>query len=110
MISCPCCEKPINLQPLDAIVERYKLAPMEARVLGAVWQAKGMPVITERIYDAMYVDDPDGGPSHGTAYKRFKVALWRLRQRLPGSGIRVEQVSKSRGYRLSIEVTNAARS
>lgn len=75
---------------------------MQSRILGAVWKGRGHPVITERIFDAMYADDPDGGPTPARMYGAFKVALCHLRARLKGSGISIENVGYRRGYRLVI--------
>ena len=99
-INCPCCRQLVAVPSLDIVVDRYHVPPMEARILGAVWRGKGLPVQTERIFDAMYVDDPDGGPSPTRMYAAFKVALCHLRARLEGSGIGVENVGYRQGYRL----------
>ncbi|WP_245492231.1 hypothetical protein [Mesorhizobium sp. M4A.F.Ca.ET.020.02.1.1] len=103
-INCPCCKQAVAVPTLDIVVDRYKVTPLEARILGAVWKGKGMPVMTERIFDAMYADDPDGGPSPTRMYAAFKVALCHLRARLAGSGITVENVGYRQGYRLIMGV------
>lgn len=99
-IPCPCCQQRVETPSLDVIIDHYSLTPLQARILGAAWRGKGMPVQTERIFDAMYVDDPDGGPSYTLMYKSFKVALCRLRMRLKGSGVSIKNVGYGRGYRL----------
>lgn len=99
-ISCPCCKQAVAVPTLEIVIDRYKVTPLEARILGAVWKGKGMPVMTERVFDAMYADDPDGGPSPTRMYAAFKVALCHLRARLKGSGITVENVGYRQGYRL----------
>lgn len=101
-IACPCCHQPVRVPSLDVVVDHYQVTPLQARILGAVWRGKGHPVQTERIFDAMYVDDPNGGPSPTRMYTAFKVALFHLRERLAGSGITIENVGYRRGYRLSI--------
>ncbi|SDL06352.1 hypothetical protein SAMN05428953_12627 [Mesorhizobium muleiense] len=103
-IDCPCCKQRVTVPTLDIVIDRYKVTPLEARILGAVWKGKGMPVMTERIFDAMYSDDPDGGPSPTRMYAAFKVALCHLRARLAGSGIAVENVGYRQGYRLILGV------
>lgn len=102
-IACPCCSQLVNVPPLEIVIDHYGLTPLQGRILGAVWRGKGYAVETERIFDAMYVDDPDGGPSPGKMYSAFKVALCRLRARLQGSGIDVENVGYRRGFRLVVE-------
>ncbi|WP_454618395.1 hypothetical protein [Bradyrhizobium cenepequi] len=115
-IECPCCKQSVRVPTLEIIIDHYKVTPLEARILGAIWKGKGHPVQTERIFDAMYVDDPDGGPSPTRMYLAFKVALCHLRARLDGydpsapgsvrvrepSGISIENVGYRRGYRLII--------
>jgi hypothetical protein len=110
-INCPCCKQPVAAPTLEIVVDRYDVTPLQARILGAVWRGKGMPVQTERIFDAMYVDDPDGGPSPTRMYAAFKVALCHLRTRLDGSGIGIENVGYRQGYRLVMagEITPARR-
>lgn len=99
-ISCPCCAQRVETPTLDIVIDHYGVTPTEAQILSAVWKGKGMPVSTERIFDAMYVDDPDGGPSPTAMYRAFKVALCHLRKRLEGSGVTVENVGYRMGYRL----------
>ncbi|OJF91188.1 hypothetical protein AX761_22675 [Rhizobium sp. 58] len=101
-ITCPCCKQRVDAPSLEVIVDHYGLTPLQARILGATWRGKGMPVQTERIFDAMYVDDPDGGPEQTLMYKSFKVALCRLRMRLRGSGVSIRNEGYGRGYRLVI--------
>lgn len=115
-IECPCCKQTITIPSLEIVVDHYKLTRMEARILGAVWKGKGMPVQTERIFDAMFANDPNGGPSPSRMYLAFKVALCRLRARLDGrdpsepekqvrrsSGIIIENVGYRLGYRLAVQ-------
>ncbi|WP_245309701.1 hypothetical protein [Rhizobium sp. R339] len=111
-MNCPCCKQPVTAPTLEIVVDRYGVTPLQARILGAVWRGKGMPVQTERIFDAMYVDDADGGPSPTRMYAAFKVALCHLRTRLEGSGIGIENVGYRQGYRLVMagKITPARRS
>lgn len=99
-IPCPCCAQPVDAPVLSVVIDHYRLPPMEARILGAVWKGKGHPVQTERIFDAMYADDPDGGPAPSKMYLAFKVKLARMRKRLEGSGVGIENVGYRLGWRL----------
>ncbi len=99
-ISCPCCQQRVTAPTLEVIVSNYGLAPLEAKVLSAIWAAKGLPVSTEKVFTEMYSDDPDGGPSSSKMYSAFKVALSRLRSKIRGSGVNVENVGYGQGYRL----------
>lgn len=102
-IPCPCCGQVVGTPSLEIVVQTYGISAFEARILGAVWRGKGRPVQTERIFDAMYADDPDGGPSHTKMYQAFKFGLHRLRDRLTGSGVLIENVGYRRGYRLLLK-------
>lgn len=102
VIRCPCCGHKVTSPSLEIVVDVYGVTPLEARILGAIWRGRGMPVQTERIFDAMYEDDPDGGPSRVKMYTAFKVALHHLRKRISGSGIRIESAGYGRGYRLLV--------
>lgn len=99
-VPCPCCRQPVGVPTLEIIVDHYRVSPQEARILGAIWKGRGLPVPTTRIFDAMYVDDPDGGPSPTRMYSAFKVALSHLRSRLQGSGVSIENAGYGRGYRI----------
>lgn len=101
-IACPCCSQIVEVPTVDIIIDRYQLTPLEAKILRAVWRGKGHPVPTERIFDAMYADDPDGGPSPHRMYSAFKVALCHLRARLADSGVEIKNVGYRRGWRLVI--------
>lgn len=102
-IPCPCCGQVVGTPSLEIVVQSYGISEFEERILGAIWRGKGRPVATERIFDAMYADDPDGGPSHTKMYQAFKFGLHRLRGRLTGSGVVIENVGYRRGYRLLLK-------
>lgn len=99
-IDCPCCRRKMDKPDLDTVIDYYEIPKLEEAILRAVWKGRGFPVPTERIFDLMYFDDPDGGPGPGKMYRAFKVGVHKLRRRLEGSGITVENVGYRRGYRL----------
>ncbi len=101
-IPCPCCSKPAGVPDIEVIIDYYDVPPLEEAVLRAIWKGKGYPVMSERIFDAMYADDPDGGPTPTKMYAAFKVVLSHLRKRILGSGITIENAGYRRGYRLVI--------
>ncbi|MGX1353345.1 hypothetical protein AB7M49_006966 [Bradyrhizobium elkanii] len=101
-IACPCCKQSVSVPAVDIVIEYYRVPRCEENVLRAVWAGKGRAVQTERIFDAMYADDPDGGPEPSAMYRAFKALLHNLRVRLAGSGITIENVGYRQGYRLSI--------
>ena len=101
-IPCPCCGQRVHVPSVEIVIDHYKATPLEAKILRAIWKGRGLPVMTERIFDAMYVDDPDGGPSPSRMYVAFKVALCHLRAKLVGSGISIKNAGYRQGYRLVI--------
>jgi DNA-binding response OmpR family regulator len=99
-MDCPCCGQQVDAPNLSIMIEAYKLQPIEAKILTAVWRGNGHAVSTERILDVMYSDDRHGGPS--SPHSLFKSYLSRLRARLAGSGVGIETVGYRGGYRLVI--------
>lgn len=85
------------------LVDVLAISKDQATVLSAIWRGKGMAVATQRIFDAMYADDPDGGPSPERMYSALKMRLFKLREKLEGTGIRIEAVGYRRGYRIVME-------
>lgn len=102
-IPCPCCGQMIVAPSPEIVAYHYHLTAREERILKAVWQGRGLPVKAGRIFDAMYEDDPDGGPSWSRMYNSLKEGLSRLRGKLRGSGIRIESAGRGQGYRLVLE-------
>lgn len=98
--ACPCCNQPSAFSSLDAVTARCGLDTAEASILGAVWAGKGMPICSSSVVDAMYADDPDGGPTPTTMYLALKASLGSLRLKLLGSGVGVADVYPRRGLRL----------
>jgi len=101
-VPCPCCQQPVAVPTLEIVIDHYRVSEFEARILRPIWKANGRPVPTERIFDSMFADDPDGGPSQHKMYESLKFGFLRLRRRLAGSGISIENVGYRRGFRLSM--------
>lgn len=99
-IPCPCCRQIVPAPTLDIVIDHYGLTPVEACILGAIWKGKGMPVMSERIFDAIYIDDPDGGPEPSRMYVALKVGLCHIRAKIRGSGVWIETVGYRQGFRL----------
>lgn len=111
MINCPCCDQVVAAPSLDQLVADRNISGHDEAILRVVWCGDGMPVRTERIFDAMYADDPDGGPSPQQIYRDFKIALSRLRDRIEGSGVAIQNAGFRCGFRLTFdEVTDGPRS
>jgi len=102
-IGCPCCKRAMNVPDLEVIIDYYDIPPMEEAILRSVWRGKGSPVPNQRIIDAMYSDDPDGGPDPSRAYLALKVSMCHLRKRLTGSGVFIENAGYRLGYRLNLK-------
>ncbi len=102
-ISCPCCSTQLSVPTLDAVTAALNLQPLQARILRAIWNGKGHPVMPGKIFNVMYEDDPDGGPSDVLMYRAFKVGLCRLRKRLEGSGVSIVTAGYRCGYRLVLD-------
>lgn len=104
MIPCPLCKAVVPVPALDDLVTSRGIKGLEASILGAVWKGRGMPVSTERLFDAMYADDPDGGPSPTRMYLTFNRTLQRLNRLLDGSGVSIIAVGFRQGYRLALSL------
>lgn len=103
-VSCPCCSQPVSAPSLDVLVMHFGISPFQERILDCLWKARGRPVSKGRILDAMYADDPDGGPSNEKATAAMKEAIFRMRDKLDGSGVSVEYDNFHKGYRLTINL------
>ncbi len=101
-ITCPCCQQAVAAPTLEIVIDRFGLTPLEGKILTAIWKGRGIPVMTSRVFDYMYADDPEGGPEDNRAYLAFKVALCHMRKKLAGSGVGIENVGYRLGYRLVI--------
>ncbi|RVD11639.1 MAG: hypothetical protein E5V37_00775 [Mesorhizobium sp.] len=102
MIACPLCKATVAVPALDDLLASREIEGLEASILGAVWSGKGRAVNTEKLFDAMYADDPDGGPSPTRMYLSFNRALARLNNLLDGSGVSIVAVGFRQGYRLEL--------
>lgn len=72
-------------------------------ILDCLWDAGGMPVKAETLFGAMFDGDPEGGPSISQAYRRLRVLMDNLSEKLAGSGYAIRHAGRYRGFRLVIE-------
>lgn len=100
-IKCPCCSSPTKSPSLEMIIDLYRLSPMESAVLTAVWRGRGYEVSAPAIFNVMYADDPDGGPSDSKMYSSLKFVMHKLRKKLSQSGIKINYICQ-RGYKLEL--------
>lgn len=97
---CPCCSQSVPVPTAHVVAYSCGLKPMEARILDAIWSGGGLPVSTEKIFDKMYEDDPDGGPAPARMYATMKESMVGLRKKLAGSGVGIDTVGYRAGWRL----------
>lgn len=97
---CPCCSQDVPVPTAYVVAVNCNLKPMEARILEAIWDGGGLPIQTEKIFDRMYADDPDGGPAPARMYSTLKESMVGLRKKLAGSGVGIETVGYRAGWRL----------
>lgn len=102
MNACPLCKQPVTAPPLGDVIAACRLNGFEEKILSAVWAGRGTPVQTEKIFDVMYADDPDGGPSPHSMYAAFNNAVCRLNTQLSDMGIVIVSNRYRKGWRLSL--------
>lgn len=100
MTECPCCKGTVGVPALDDLIASKGIKGIQAAVLEAVWQSKGMPVETDKLFDAMYADDPDGGPSPTRMYLALGRGVEALNTQLKDQSVSVVRVGRNGGYRL----------
>ena len=105
MTACPCCASETEAVSPDVLAQTLNLEPIDVAILHAVWNGRGLPVMTAKIFDAMFEDDPDGGPSPSRMYARFHDGMERLTARLSGSGVYIDKAGYREGYRLRISTS-----
>lgn len=92
-LPCPCCGQPVADVPPEAVMP----SPLRRRLVDLVRRRPGITV--EALADALYADDPDGGPENGTLAVRSVIRHanatlrqhgWRIaRSRVWGAGYRL---------------------
>jgi len=97
---CPCCGQSVQAPPLQVVSAMAGLSLYEHRVLAAIWGAAGQPVRADRIIDAVWYDDIDGGPDD--APLQVRVLVHRLRRKLVGTGVRIGLGGQHRAYNIEL--------
>ncbi len=80
-MNCPHCHRPLHLPEELSTIQFSRL---ENRIVTFLAQTLGHEVPAERILDAMYGDDPDGGPEGGN--KVLTVIAHRIRTKINPHG------------------------
>lgn len=100
------CGATVPVPLLADVIAARGITGHSAAVLEAVWRGKGMPVVSQEIFDAMYADDPDGGPSPTRMYLDLRKAIDGLNARLNDSGVAVAEAGFRQGFRLNLSVVS----
>lgn len=77
--------------------EERHLPPMQWQILGILRRREGALITYEAMIDALWGDDPDGGPDDATG--RLRVHICNLRKALAGGDRRIVTLWKT-GVRL----------
>ncbi|PSJ60766.1 winged helix-turn-helix domain-containing protein [Pseudaminobacter soli (ex Li et al. 2025)] len=96
-LHCPTCGQPTRHDDLEGVIIDRGLTRSQAEILRAIVGAKGRTVTHDHILDALYRDDPDGGPEYARTI--VTVFISQLRKKLAGTGIDIMTVWGV-GYRL----------
>ncbi len=100
--ACPMCGAGEGVRSIDDFVRHHRIKGHPEAILRAVWASSGQIMTTERLFDALYADDPDGGPSRTKMHADLHAAVRTVNTMLAGT-LRVEQVGAKRGrWRLRI--------
>lgn len=97
MTDCPMCRRAVTVPQLDDLIRSRRIKGHAAAILTAVWDAAGAAVTSSALFDAMYADDIDGGPSQTQMYCALKRAVRALDAALAGSGVSVVALGNGKG-------------
>ncbi|MCA6108150.1 winged helix-turn-helix domain-containing protein [Bradyrhizobium cenepequi] len=110
-ILCPCCGQSMHLgdglswspdtRQLLGTSYSTRLTPSEATIFDVLWKSakNGRVVTREKLFDALYWNDPNGGPD----WKTVDVLLCKLRKKIESSNVEVITVWKE-GYFLRVRL------
>lgn len=85
---CPCCGQALPDFPSAAeLAVAAKLSPSEATILDVLASRSGRYVSFDAILDALYGDDPSGGPDSGPLI--IRVMIHKLRRKIKGVNIMI---------------------
>ena len=81
---CPCCGRPFDAEFTPDMLLDLPVTGMQKRILDALVDAWPRGLGNHALIDAMYWDDPEGGPLE--AERVLKVHLFRLREKIEPMG------------------------
>lgn len=84
MKCCPTCEQTLP-PPFDAGI---KFKPAAQALIDIVWKAGKHGISTDRLFDKLYKNDPDGGPVSGM--KTVHTRICYINKRLMPQGYRIQ--------------------
>lgn len=86
---CPCCGKAIEREIHPAVLGLFvQLPPAERAVFEALCLRMGQWVKSSILLDALYGDDPEGGPHYAAAI--LSMHLRRIRARIEPLGLAID--------------------
>lgn len=101
---CPCCGRP-DIKVEEKTMVEAKLTPKERVLFSTIARRRGDETTLSAIFDALWGDDPNGGPDH--AENVIRQFVMRSRAKLAPFGFGIETVHGI-GYRLVTVKTEAA--
>jgi len=101
-LHCPTCGHDLDAPPSVASLASARLRPQDRKIVDALSRAYPRAVRTSALVDALYGDDPNGGPEDPSQV--IAVRIYTLRRLLPQFGWTVPNAKVGRGnygeYRL----------
>lgn len=97
-MTCPCCDQPITAAVRDPlrVLAMIQFSQLERRIAEYLARNLGRWVPAGALVDAVYSDDPDGGPI--TAHVAIAVKIMTIRKRLMGTPLALEGYAGGRGH------------
>lgn len=103
MKTCPCCGQLLQGEVEKAVLSlRRPLSKGQERILMYLARYCGRWVYTDALIDAVYWDDPEGGPDN--ARNVMSVQVWWLRKKLSGTGLEIEGIGGRGGRRRLVDL------
>jgi DNA-binding response OmpR family regulator len=100
--TCPTCGQPVDRPDPRALVVAISVPPAQRRILDRLAASFGSYVRTETLIEAIYFDDPTGGPLEARSV--LKVHVSHLRKTIAPHGLTIEPaqpLQEGRGRRLT---------
>ena len=96
-MTCACCGFDQDDKSVAAVRESLRLTKIEGRVFDRLARNFGREVLTEQLIDAMYFDDPNGGPA--TASNVLSITVMKLRVKIGPRNLKLDAGKGAGAYR-----------